>query len=150
MIVKCFGGGDAHATTVFVFNSVSAYTWDAKLVLALAAFAIGYGEFWLTAQLHTINPLAKSVAHLKQLPDILEHTDALKPRFDAISNLIRASLDVTKCIIEFKELPEEYISPDSPDLSVALAHIPTAVYWVIRSIIACTSQIIGLVGLGHE
>lgn len=144
------GGRDAHATTVHVFHQLSTYTWDTKVVLAMAAFAVGYGEFWLTAQLHSVNPLAKSVALLKQLPDILEHTDALKPRFDAVNNLIQAMLNVTKCIIEFKELPPEYISPDSPDISMAMAHIPTAVYWVIRSIIACSSQIIGLIGLGHE
>ncbi|XP_077253093.1 protein SIEVE ELEMENT OCCLUSION B-like [Tasmannia lanceolata] len=147
---KCSGGGDAHVTTVALFNTLSNYSWDAKVVLTLAAFSMSYGEFWLTAQLYTVNPLAKSVAQLKQLPDILEHTDALKPRFDALTSLIKAMLDVTKCIIEFKELPEEYISPDAPPMSMAMAHIPTAVYWTIRSVVACSSQIIGLIGLGHE
>ncbi|XP_065006599.1 protein SIEVE ELEMENT OCCLUSION B-like isoform X1 [Musa acuminata AAA Group] len=147
---KCSGGGDAHATTMALFNSLANYTWDAKVVIALAAFAVSYGEFWLTAQLHKVNPLAKSVALLKQLPDILEHTDALKPRFDALSNLIKAMLDVTKCIIQFKELPSEYISPDNPDMDMALAHIPTAVYWTIRSVVACASQIVALIGPGHE
>ncbi|XP_042413443.1 protein SIEVE ELEMENT OCCLUSION B-like [Zingiber officinale] len=147
---KCSGGVDSHTTTFAVFNSLSHYTWDAKVVLALAAFALSYGEFWLTAQLHTVNPLAKSVALLKQSPDILEHTAALKPRFDALNNLTKAMLDVAKCIIQFKELPSEYISPDTPDMMLALAHIPTAVYWTIRSVVACSSQIVGLIGLGHE
>ncbi|CAL9092511.1 unnamed protein product [Musa acuminata var. zebrina] len=147
---KCSGGGDAHGTTLVLLNSLANYTWDAKVVIALAAFAVSYGEFWLTAQLHTINPLAKSVALLKQLPDILEHTDALKPRFDTINNLIKAMLDVTKCIIQFKELPSEYISPDTPAMAMALAHVPTAVYWTIRSVVACASQIVSLIGLGHE
>ncbi|WOL11313.1 hypothetical protein Cni_G20075 [Canna indica] len=147
---KCSGGGEAHATTMVLFNSLAHYTWDAKVVIALAAFAVSYGEFWLTAQLHTVNPLAKSVALLKQLPDILEHTDALKPRFDGLNNLIKAMLDVTKCIIQFREIPSEYISPDNPDMSMALTHIPTAVYWIIRSVVACASQMISLIGLGHE
>ncbi|XP_058092436.1 protein SIEVE ELEMENT OCCLUSION B-like [Magnolia sinica] len=147
---KCSGGGDAHATTLTLLNSLSSYSWDAKVVLTLAAFAVSYGEFWLTAQLYSVNPLAKSVALLKQLPDILENTDALKPRFDAIHALINAMLDVTKCIIELKELPTEYISSDTPAMTIAMAHIPTAVYWAIRSIVACASQIIGLIGLGHE
>ncbi|KAL5760009.1 hypothetical protein ACOSQ2_018847 [Xanthoceras sorbifolium] len=30
------------------------------------------------------------------------------------------------------------------------AHIPTAVYWTIRSIVACAAQIMCLVGMGHE
>ncbi|KAM0940820.1 putative sieve element occlusion [Dioscorea sansibarensis] len=147
---KCSIGGDAHATTLALLQSLSSYTWDAKLVLALAAFAMSYGQFWLTTQLHTVNPLAKPLAQLKQLPNILEHTNILKPRFDAINNLIKAMLDVTKCIVEFRELPSEYISHDAPDVAMALAHIPIAVYWTIRAAIACTSQIVGLIGLGHE
>jgi hypothetical protein len=48
---------------------VSNYSWDEKVVLALAGFAVNYGEFWLVAQLYLTNPLAKAVALLKQLPD---------------------------------------------------------------------------------
>ncbi|XP_039133185.1 protein SIEVE ELEMENT OCCLUSION B-like [Dioscorea cayenensis subsp. rotundata] len=147
---KCSGGGEVHATALALFQTLSTYTWDAKLVLTLAAFAVTYGGFWLSAQIHSVNPLAKSIAQLKQLPDILEQTDVLKPRFDAINNLIKAMLDVTKCIIEFKELPTEYIPLDSPDINLAMAHIPTAVYWIVRSVLACASQIIALIGLGHE
>jgi hypothetical protein len=58
--------------------------------------------------------------------------------------------DVAKCIVEFKELPSQYITPDTPEMLTATAHIPTAVYWTIRSIVACTSQIVGLTGMGHE
>lgn len=116
----------------------------------MAAFAMSYGEFWLTAQLHTLNPLAKSVSLLKQLPDILEHTDTLRPRFEALDDLIKAMLQVTKCIIQFKELPADYISPDTPAMTTAMAHIPTATYWTLRSVVACASQIISLIGVGHE
>ncbi|XP_068647965.1 protein SIEVE ELEMENT OCCLUSION B-like [Aristolochia californica] len=147
---KCTGGGEPHATTVAVFNTLSSYSWDAKVVMALAAFAVSYGEFWLTAQLHTVNPLAKSVAALKQLPEILEHSEVLKPRLDALNTLIKAMLDVTKCIIAIKELPAEYITPDTQSMTIAMTHIPTAVYWTIRSVVACASQIIGLIGIGHE
>lgn len=133
-----------------LLNTLGSYSWDTKVVLALAAFAASYGEFWLTAQLHTVNPLAKSVALLKQLPDIFEHTETLKPRFDALKSLINAMLDVTKSIIELKELPAEYISPDAPAMVMAISHIPTAVYWTIRSVVACSSQIIGLIGMGQE
>jgi hypothetical protein len=120
------------------------------VVLALAAFAVNYGEFWLVAQLYSSNPLAKGLAILKQLPEILEYTDTLKPKFEALTNLIKAMLDVTKCIVEFKELPSQYITPDTSELVTANAHIPIAVYWTIRSIVACASQIMGLIGMGHE
>lgn len=120
------------------------------MVLALAAFALNYGEFWVVAQLYPTNPLAKSVALLKQLPEILERVDTLKPRFEALSNLIKAMLDLTKCIVDFKELPSDYITPDTAEMIAVTAHIPTAVYWIIRSIVACAGQIMGLVGMGHE
>ncbi|KAL5998265.1 hypothetical protein ACLOJK_009204 [Asimina triloba] len=147
---KCSGGGDAHGTTMAVLHTLASYRWDAKAVLALAAFAVSYGEFWLTTQLHTVNPLAKSVALLKQLPDILEHTDTLKSRFESLNILIKAVLDLTMCIIQLTELPPEYITSDTPPMAMAIAHIPTAVYWIIRSIVACASQITSLIGIGHE
>ncbi|PKA54490.1 hypothetical protein AXF42_Ash000324 [Apostasia shenzhenica] len=147
---KCSGGVDAHTIAVAVFHSLSTYTWDAKAVMALAALAINYGEFWLTVQLHSVNPLAKSLALLKQLPDVIEYTDILKPRFDVISNLVMVMIEVTKCIISFTELPSDYISPDSSEMAKTMAHIPTAVYWVIRGVIACISQNISLIGFGHE
>jgi hypothetical protein len=150
MSCKCSGGGDAHATTLAIFNLVSNYTWDEKLVLALAGFAVNYGEFWLVAQLYLTNPLAKAVALLKQLPDIIERADNLNPKFEELTTLIKAVMDVARCIFEFKELPSRYITPDTPEMLTATAHIPTAVYWTIRSVVACASQVMGLIGMGHE
>ena len=141
---------DAHATTTAIFNLLSSYTWDAKLVLSLSAFALNYGEFWLLAQIYSTNQLAKSMATLRQLPSILEHTASLKPRFDALNNLIRTMTDVTRCVVELKELPSMYISQDSPALATAMTHVPTAVYWTIRSMVACATQITSLTSMGHE
>ncbi|KAK9050913.1 hypothetical protein SSX86_027538 [Deinandra increscens subsp. villosa] len=147
---KCIGGGDPHATTTGIFNILSHYGWDVKAIIALAAFMVNYGEFWLVLQLSTSNPLAKSLAQLKQMHDVLERGEALKPRFEAVTGLIKAMLHLTRCIVSFKDLPEQYISPDTPELVTATAHIPTAVYWIIRSIVACASILINLIGMGHE
>nr|GMD63515.1 protein SIEVE ELEMENT OCCLUSION B-like [Ipomoea batatas] len=133
-----------------ILNMLSNYQWDAKVVLSLAAFAVTYGEFWLVAQLFASHPLAKSVGILKQLPDIVEHSAALKSLFDAINNLIMAVMDVTRRIMEFKKLPAQYISEDQPPLSVAKTHIPTAVYWTIKSIVACAAQLTSLLGMNYE
>ncbi|XP_042484403.1 protein SIEVE ELEMENT OCCLUSION B-like isoform X2 [Macadamia integrifolia] len=147
---KCFGGGDAHWTTVELLKSLSKFSWDAKVVVALAAFGVTYGEFWLVVELYQTHPLAKSIALLKQLPDIFEQLEKLKPRFEALWSLIKAMLDVTKCIVQFHELPPQYISPNQPPMLVATALIPTAVYWTIRSVVACVSDVIGLIGLDHK
>ncbi|XP_047342635.1 protein SIEVE ELEMENT OCCLUSION B-like [Impatiens glandulifera] len=147
---KCSGGGDAHGTTISILNLLSTYPWEAKVVISLAAFSVNYGEFWLVALLGATNPLAKSVALLKQLPDIVEHASSLKPRFDSVNTLIKAMLDVTKCITEFRELPPQYISQEVPPLSTAMTHIPTTAYWTIRSMVACASQITSLLGMSFE
>ena len=147
---KCSGGGDAHGTTMALLNTLSSYPWHAKVVLTLAAFSVNVGEFWLVAQLCASNTLAKSVSLLKQLPDLAENSNSLRPQFDAINKLVKAALDVSKIIVEFKDLPSQYISEDTPPLSVASAHIPIAAYWTIRSMVACSSQISSLVGLRNE
>lgn len=147
---KSSAGGDAHATTSSILNMLASFPWEAKLVITLAAFGLSYGEFWLLAQIYSSNQLAKSVAILKQVPIILEHSASLKPRFDSLNNLIKAMMDVTKSIIELKGLPSMYISKDIAPLSTALAHIPAAVYWTIRAVIACATQISNLSSMGPE
>ncbi|XP_021720195.1 protein SIEVE ELEMENT OCCLUSION B-like [Chenopodium quinoa] len=147
---KCAGGGDAHATTMALLSLLSSYSWDAKVAIALTALAIAYGEFGLVVQLFSSHPLAKSVAVLKQLPDVMEHSNALKSRFEALNNLIGAMLDVTKRIVEFRQLPQQYISAEQRPLSVAMTHIPTAAYWTIRSVVACATQIFSLIGMSYE
>ncbi|GER55995.1 sieve element occlusion b [Striga asiatica] len=139
-----------HTVTMELLKSLSSYSWDAKAVIVFAAFAINYGEFWLVEQLQTTNPLAKNIAALKDLPSIIDHAGDLKKRFEAVLDLLNQVLRVTHCIIEFKELPHVYISRESPEISAATAHIPTAVYWILRSLLVCASTLLNLIGSGHE
>ena len=125
------------------------YSWDAKLVLVLSACAVNFGEFWLLAHNCTTNQLAKSVAILRKIPELLERTSMLKPRFDTINNLVKVMIAITKCIVEFRELPPQYITTEVTALSTAMTHIPVAVYWTIRGAVACASQIAGLTGLEY-
>nr|GEU68267.1 protein sieve element occlusion B-like [Tanacetum cinerariifolium] len=147
---KSSGGADAHASTIAILNKLSDYTWEAKVVISLGAFSVNVGEFWLVAQLFATNPLAKSLALLKELPNIMEHYKSLEPRFDAVNVIIKAMLEVTKCIIEFKNLPCQYLQDDTPPKSTALTHIPTAAYWCIKSMVACTTQLTSLLGMNYE
>ncbi|KAG6686376.1 hypothetical protein I3842_11G014300 [Carya illinoinensis] len=147
---KCSGGGDAHATTMALLNTLTSFSWDSKVVLTLAAFAVNYGEFWLVAQLFSRNPLAKSVAFLKQLPNIVEYSSSLKAQFEALNKLIKAMMDVATCMVEFTELPSQFISDDTPAVKAVTSHLPAATYWTIRSIVACSTQIASLIGLRLE
>lgn len=146
---KCSSGDDVHATTMGILGMLSSYSWDAKVVIALAAFAINFGEFWLMAQLYATNHLAKSVAKLKHIHETLEEVDDLGTKFETVNNLLKAMLDVTNYIVQFHELPSQYIDPEAPEMLTASALIPGAVYWTIRSIVSCASHILGITGLGQ-
>lgn len=146
----CFGDGKSHSTTMMLFDSLGNYSWDAKVVLVLAAFAMSYGELFLTAQFCPINPLAASVAMLTQLPNNMEDTEELQPRLKALSYLVKTLVDVTKCIIEFEGLPMQYTTLDIEAMAITKTHIHVAAYWVIKSVVACSSQIAELIAVTHE
>ncbi|MED6198858.1 hypothetical protein PIB30_070549 [Stylosanthes scabra] len=147
---KALGGVDAHSTTVAIFDMLTNYEWDVKLVLALAAFALTYGEFWLLAHMHLTNQLARSMAILKQVPSIMEHVSTLRPRFEALNELVKVILEVARCVIEFNDLPKQYITQDTSAYNIASNHIPIAAYWSVRGIVACATQITSLTTLGFE
>ncbi|PQQ05206.1 protein SIEVE ELEMENT OCCLUSION B-like [Prunus yedoensis var. nudiflora] len=145
ILCKSLAGEDANKTTMDILDIVQNYDWDEKVVLALGAFAVKDGEFWLVAQLYTSNPLAKAVGQLKQLQEILERAGTiLKPKFDAYDNLVRAVLKVTKSIIQLQDLHNDpHLTPEIKS-AASTAHIPTAVYWTIRSIVVAASQLLGI------
>ncbi|ESW31677.1 hypothetical protein PHAVU_002G258300 [Phaseolus vulgaris] len=145
---KC-SSGDGHATTMGILSMLSGYSWDAKVVIALAAFAANFGEFWLVAQLYATNRLAKSVAKLKHIHETLEQVDDLGLKFETINNLFKAMLDVTNYIVQFHELPSRYIHPEAPEMLTASILFPGAVYWTIRSILFCASHLLDITGLAH-
>uniref|UniRef100_A0A2N9IHJ0 Sieve element occlusion N-terminal domain-containing protein n=1 Tax=Fagus sylvatica TaxID=28930 RepID=A0A2N9IHJ0_FAGSY len=148
---KPLDGTDAHQTTLSIFHVLSIYGWDAKLVLALAAFSLIYGEFWLLAQIYSTNQLAKPMAMLRQVPGIMEHATQLKTRLKALNGLIKTILDVARCAIEIRELQSMYTTHESPHFAaVKNTFIPTAIYWTVRSMVACAAQITSFSSMGYE
>ncbi|KAJ8431409.1 hypothetical protein Cgig2_004441 [Carnegiea gigantea] len=127
-------GGDAHTSTMAILNMLGNYSWDAKVVIALAAFAATYGELWLVMLLSDTNPLARSIAVLKQIPEISEIKGVLKPQFAPLNDLIKVMVDVAKSLIEFRLLPSKYISPDDVPLATSFNQIAITTYWTIRSV----------------
>ncbi|CAL5421232.1 unnamed protein product [Camellia sinensis] len=121
MIASSFSrGSDAH-TTLELFKILSSYSWDAKVLIALAAFSIQWGDSWMQYKRQH-----RFMTRLAQY--LLMQADSLKPTFEALTDLIKAMMDVTKCIVEFKELPPQYITsnmlemviPSPPTCSKAL------------------------------
>ncbi|XP_043725500.1 protein SIEVE ELEMENT OCCLUSION C [Telopea speciosissima] len=147
ILCKCSGEGDLQERLLAVFELLGSYSWDAKLVLVLVAFATNYGEFWLIMQLCPLNPLAVSVAMLKQLPSDL---GAFKRRFKALTSLVKTMLEVTKCVIEFEDLPLQHVELEEETMIATMSPIYIAAYWVIRSALICSSQITDMVAAKHE
>ncbi|XP_024024009.1 protein SIEVE ELEMENT OCCLUSION B isoform X2 [Morus notabilis] len=143
-------GGDAHKTTMDILHMIKHYNWDAKLVLVVAAFAMNFGGFRLVAQLHFTNPLAKAVALLKKLPEMLEFSGNMKPKLKVLFVLIKAILDMVKTIVELCELfCKEDFTAESPEvIATSSADVAIAVYWTIRGTVDCASQFVGLIGIG--
>ncbi|KAJ0436121.1 putative sieve element occlusion [Helianthus annuus] len=146
---KCTGGGDKDATAIGILKTLSNYGWDAKAAITLAAFAVNYGEFWLVAQLYKINPLANSLGLLKQVPNILGQYESHKPWFDDVTNLVQTTLEVTHIIIELQKLSERYISLNALFMTI-VPRTRVAIYWIIRSIVACASVLTTLIGMVDE
>ncbi|XP_052203992.1 protein SIEVE ELEMENT OCCLUSION C [Diospyros lotus] len=138
ILYNCSVVGDTHSKTMMLFEMLGSHRWDAKAVLVLAAFVSIYGEFWLVMQLCTSNPLAASVALLKQLPAC--DLSFLKPRFKALSTLLKAIIDVIRCIINFEGLPVDEVIVEVEDeaIGIAKSQIRVAIYWVIRSVLRCS------------
>ncbi|KAJ0007461.1 hypothetical protein Pint_28840 [Pistacia integerrima] len=81
----------------------------------------------------------------------IEHPKKLRLGCKSVSNLIKSTLNVIKCIVELTEFASKNTSNEKPETMVAAtSQIPEAVYWTIRSILACASQILGLTGMGYE
>ncbi|PON74659.1 Sieve element occlusion [Trema orientale] len=146
-----FDGVVGHETTMEVLYMIKDYNWDAKLVLAVGAFAMSFGEFRLLSELHFTNPVAKADALLKQFPDELEFAGILKSKLEAFFLVAKAMLDMTESVREFYELSyNEYFTAESPEIIAATADIPSAVYWTIRSTVDCASQIMSFTGMGPD
>ena len=142
MSCKPLGPEIAHKTTLNILNKLSSYSWDAKAVLTLAAFALEYGDFWMLSQFQPTDPLAKSLAILKRVP-VLTKPAQLKKHRQAIvelNNLIKASLQVIEAIFELEKLTT-YDTKQVPALAPAMDQIPVDVYWAIITIVACVTQI---------
>ncbi|KAI6686630.1 hypothetical protein NL676_032543 [Syzygium grande] len=85
MLCVCASQKNMYARTLYIFDLLGYYAWDAKVILVLAALGMSYAEFCLMIQLSPCNPLAASVAMLKQLQP---NSRVFKPRLKALSSLI--------------------------------------------------------------
>lgn len=130
-----------HANTMFLFEMLGNFRWNEKVVLVLAAFIMNFGEFQLTVQLQSRNPLAALVAVLRKVP---RNLTLFRKQFKALMMLVKTMLELTKAITEFENLPFQQELLEFKTISVAKSKIYMASYWILRSSYACFSVITGL------
>ncbi|KAE8022604.1 hypothetical protein FH972_008390 [Carpinus fangiana] len=133
MACRTPGEQTANKTTTSILTILKSYPWNAKALLTLVAFSFEYGEFWLLAQLHSSNQLAKSVGMLKRVEAILEPPGLIqkyKKEIGELNDLTKETLEVIRSILEFEKLSIN----DTKDVS------EDAYRTTITTIVACMIQ----------
>lgn len=137
MVCLCSSQKNMYARTLYLFDLLGYYTWDAKVVLVLAAISMSYAEFCLLIQLSTSNPLAESITMLKRLQP---NSKAFKPRLKALSSLIMKMLDMAKYIFKFTNLSISHLNPDKEAIETIKSNICITAFWIIRSSLTSCSH----------
>ena len=121
------------------------YSLDAIVVLALAAFAMEYGEFCHLAHYHSTDQLTKSLGFLRHVPVLLMPPGIEKhgKSITELNSLIRTTLEVFECILKLEELSANHDTDDVPALT---NNILEDVCWaVISTVVACSTQMCFLI-----
>ncbi|KAL4625582.1 hypothetical protein ACB092_05G036800 [Castanea dentata] len=147
MACKNPGEDTAYVTTMSILNKLKDYSWDAKAVLTLAAFALDYGEFWHFAQFYSSDQLTKSMGILKRVPIVLipQSIEKYRKPIIALNNLIKDTLDVIECIFKLEQRFTKLDLNDEPTLSTAKDCISVDVFWAIITIVDCMARMCCLV-----
>ncbi|KAK4258094.1 hypothetical protein QN277_007590 [Acacia crassicarpa] len=134
----------AHETTMEILKTLDAYSWCAKAVTALAAFALEYGNFWHLFQIPKEDNLGKSLAVLNHVQafernrrDIFDYNLVVKTVFLSVQYLVT---------LERMSKQGYDVQGDLPTLNKAIQEFPVFVYWIIITIVICTSYIDILLG----
>lgn len=140
---KPLGDEFVHKSTVEILKKLSEFSWDSKAVLALAAFCLDYGDFWLIAQsLNKPDQFTKSLAVLRRVTILLNPVDLQKRQKAVVelNGLIKATFEAVELLFELDRLTG-HDPKDVPAISEVLDHIPVDVYWIISSVVACSTKI---------
>ncbi|XP_004150405.2 protein SIEVE ELEMENT OCCLUSION B [Cucumis sativus] len=139
---KAAGVEKAHETTMEILNILTTYPWEAKAILSLAAFAMDYGDLWHLNHYFKTDPLAKTLATIKQVPELKKHLDTPKYRqlFLSPKCLIYGCMKAIKYMKEIKDF-SKYDMKEITELSSAIRQIPLFTYWVIHIIVAARTEI---------
>ena len=145
---KCSGAVNSREVAIGLLHLLGSYSWEAKAVITLAAFAANYGSYFLVSQLSGSNdPFIKSVAFLQLSPNPLPQTQ-LKLKPDSLK-VVKAIFHLTKYIAQVVTFQSQYTTLTS----IFTAHeddLAKAVYLSIQSTVACASLLMNTDALTNE
>ncbi|WJX18827.1 Sieve element occlusion [Trifolium repens] len=137
MILTPRGERYVHQTTMWILQHLKTYSWDAKALVTLAAFALEYGNLLYLTETSTTDQVVNSLKNLNQI----QNRKVTVPATD----LMVLIMEVFMHIHEWATWSGVgYDTLEVPSLSDALQDIPVAVYWIIASIVAVTGNLIGV------
>ncbi|XWS58826.1 hypothetical protein CRYUN_Cryun08bG0067200 [Craigia yunnanensis] len=121
------------AITLVLLRRLKNYSWNAKVVLAMAAFASSIGELSMLVKHKNTDPIAKSLDILKG------HSHTLD--FTVLHNigLFKAMIDVVKTNLAFLESSISKIPKEAQSMKDAMACFPTATYKILRIVLQIAS-----------
>lgn len=136
MTCKPFSASNAHETVVGILEKLRSFTWDAKAVIALTAFALDYGETWRLSLMQASKENALEL-HVFRLG---EEEKPSQPNADLISTLVDRTLQLIEGITKLEKLiaNKSYSPKDVPTLYKAPRDLYT--YWAILALLACANQ----------
>ncbi|XWS65138.1 hypothetical protein CRYUN_Cryun05aG0065400 [Craigia yunnanensis] len=125
--------GNVDETTMVVLQRLKNYSWNAKVVLAMAAFACSIGELSMLVKHRNTDPIAKSVDILKGNSPTLDFTVLEK------LGLFKAMIDVVNTNLAFLGPTISEIPKEAPSMKDAMACFPTATYKILRIVLQIVS-----------
>lgn len=135
MITTPGGERYVHQTTMWILQHLRSYSWDAKALVTLAAFALEYGNLLYLTATSTSDQLVNSLKQLNQIQN----------RKAPATDLMELIMEVLQHIQEWATWSVVgYDTLDVPSLSDAMQDIPIAVYWILASIVAATGNLVGV------
>ncbi|MED6109162.1 Sieve element occlusion [Stylosanthes scabra] len=135
MINATSGVQYVHQRTMWILEQFKNYSWDAKGLLTLAAFAF---------KIHGIEsleaPSTNEVQSRKWTNEVQSRRWKVPP---TVTNILEWVMEALEHIWEWLKLSSSgYHTEDVPSLSDAFNEIPLLVYWIIASLVASIANIL--------
>ncbi|XP_047150991.1 protein SIEVE ELEMENT OCCLUSION B-like isoform X2 [Vigna umbellata] len=139
MICTPRGEYPVHCTTMLILEQLKHYSWDAKVLIVEAAFALEYGKFlYLLPLIAPCQQFESSFADLHGLLMVPQNTKHVTH----FNSVVKKVMQVVECITEWKKLVSAgHDIRDVPTLAETLQEIPVVVYWAIFTFVSCTGEI---------